>query len=169
MTRHAWLCRPGLALVLVLALPAAAVAAGSAEPGAGAAAAPPATDPAVSTPGAAAAGAALFDRYCATCHGASGQGNGPTAAVISIAPADLTTLAAGNGGAFPLARVIRRIDGRDVVIAHGSPMPTYGAFFEGSRRVPVPTTEGEMAVALPVLDIVIYLQGVQRSPGADAP
>ncbi|WP_232829306.1 c-type cytochrome [Tropicimonas sp. IMCC34043] len=110
----------------------------------------------------AAAGAALYSRFCATCHGVEGRGDGPTAAVISVPPVDLGGLAAANGGVFPVARVLRRIDGRDEVLAHGSPMPIYGAFFEAGRKVPVPTDEGEMFVTLPVLAIVRYLETLQR-------
>jgi mono/diheme cytochrome c family protein len=35
-------------------------------------------------------GAALFAAQCATCHGAEGRGDGPTAKSLSVAPADLT-------------------------------------------------------------------------------
>ena len=87
------------------------------------------------------AGQALYGRFCATCHGPDGRGNGPTAAVISASPADLTQLASGNGGVFPTERVAARIDGRDTVIAHGSPMPIYGAFFDGAARVQIDTED----------------------------
>lgn len=76
-------------------------------------------------------GATLFARHCAVCHGESGRGDGPMAGVMVIKPADLTSLAAANGGTFPTARVIARIDGREALVSHGSPMPVYGPFFEG--------------------------------------
>lgn len=37
-----------------------------------------------------AAGEALFQRHCTSCHGGSGHGNGPAASALSIAPANLT-------------------------------------------------------------------------------
>lgn len=38
-------------------------------------------------------GRAIFDRHCASCHGWSGQGNGPEAFALVPAPADLEWLA----------------------------------------------------------------------------
>jgi putative copper resistance protein D len=37
-----------------------------------------------------AAGEALFQRHCTSCHGGSGHGNGPAASALSIPPANLT-------------------------------------------------------------------------------
>lgn len=54
---------------------------------------------------------------CLLCH--AGNGSGAMAS-------DLTTLTAANGGTFPRDMVIRIIDGRDDVRAHGSPMPLWG-------------------------------------------
>src|SRR6056297_53454 len=76
-------------------------------------------------------GARLYQQHCATCHGAEATGDGPMAAALILQPPDLTALAAGNDGVFPTARVARRIDGRDPLVSHGSPMPVYGPFFEG--------------------------------------
>ncbi len=106
-------------------------------------------------------GEALFSRYCATCHGKGAQGDGPTAAIVSVHPTDLTLLSASNGGTFPVTRVVRRIDGRDTVIAHGSPMPIYGAFFEGRPVVPVETDGDPIKASLPVIEIVEYLRALQ--------
>ena len=49
-------------------------------------------------------GAGLYDLYCATCHGAEGRGDGPTAEIMTLQPADLTALSAANAGVFPTAR-----------------------------------------------------------------
>src|SRR5437764_7226786 len=63
-------------------------------------------------PGVAAApppGKDLFDRQCATCHGAGGRGDGPSVAGFSTKPADLTDGRLMN--ALPdevLVNVIRR-------------------------------------------------------------
>ena len=38
-----------------------------------------------------AAGSALYASYCASCHGADGSGDGPTAALLPLRPANLTT------------------------------------------------------------------------------
>ena len=76
-------------------------------------------------------GAVLYSEHCATCHGLSLEGDGPMAGAMIMKPANLTALSSGNDGVFPLLRVVKRIDGRDPLVAHGSPMPVYGHFFEG--------------------------------------
>jgi cytochrome c553 len=45
-------------------------------------------------------GSLSFDLYCASCHGRSGEGNGPTASSLRTVPADLTLLARRNGERF---------------------------------------------------------------------
>jgi mono/diheme cytochrome c family protein len=56
-------------------------------------------------------GAEDFAAYCAGCHGATGIGNGPEAAGLPQKPANLTTIAARNGGSFPMTRVMAQIWG----------------------------------------------------------
>ena len=75
-------------------------------------------------------GRALYLRHCASCHGESGRGNGPVAASLSVPPTDLTGIARRAGGRFEEARVMRVIDGRREVEAHGPrEMPVWGAVF----------------------------------------
>jgi mono/diheme cytochrome c family protein len=38
---------------------------------------------------------------CASCHGASGKGDGPVHSFLVKPPSDLTTIARRNGGKFP--------------------------------------------------------------------
>lgn len=52
-------------------------------------------------------GEALFDSYCAPCHGSDGRGKGSIAAALKTAPADLSTLTARYGGTYPRALVER--------------------------------------------------------------
>jgi mono/diheme cytochrome c family protein len=108
------------------------------------------------------AGAVLFRDHCATCHGVSARGDGPMTKILSVQPPDLTRLAAGEGGTYPLERVVRRIDGRDEVLAHGGPMPVYGMILGGESGMidafdgtPVFTTQS-------VVDLAVWLQSVQR-------
>ena len=74
----------------------------------------------------------IFMYYCATCHGRDGRGNGPVAAELKTRPADLTRLAAGNGGRFPVERVRSFIaDGQVAAPTHGSSdMPVWGPIFQ---------------------------------------
>jgi mono/diheme cytochrome c family protein len=108
-------------------------------------------------------GGALFERHCATCHGIDAKGQGPMAGVLMIQPVDLTRLAAGNDGTFPLLRVIRRIDGRDPLVSHGSPMPVYGDFFEGDDTAMKTTSGQPVMTSRAIADLVTYLQGLQDS------
>ena len=107
-------------------------------------------------------GEAIYDRYCAACHGAEATGEGPMQAVLTVPPTDLTALSAGNDGAFPTGRVVKRIDGRDPLVAHGSEMPVYGDFFEGSDAS-LKTESGQpILTSTPVTDLIAYIESVQR-------
>lgn len=108
-------------------------------------------------------GKALYAVFCATCHGQAAQGNGPTAEIMVLNPTDLTRLSASNGGTFPMEMVVRRIDGRDPVVAHGSPMPVFGPFFEGDPT-PLKTASGQpIMTSRSVADLVTWLQTIQES------
>ena len=107
-------------------------------------------------------GADYYAAYCATCHGRGGEGDGPTAELMTLTPTDLTRLSAANDGVFPLVRVVRRIDGRDPVLAHGSPMPVFGAFFETAEDVPLKTPSGQpLLTSSPVADLAAYIETLQ--------
>ena len=106
-------------------------------------------------------GAELFQDYCATCHGIEATGQGPMAGVLVIKPVNLTRLAATNNGEFPTARVAARIDGRDPLISHGSPMPVYGDFFEGEDIAIKAPTGQPIMTSVPVADLVAYLKSIQ--------
>lgn len=108
-------------------------------------------------------GAVLYHLHCATCHGVEATGQGPMAGVLLIKPADLTALEVQNDGAFPTESVIRRIDGRDPLVSHGSPMPVYGYFFEG-EDTPYKTPSGQpILTSKPIVDLLGYLQSIQTN------
>lgn len=107
-------------------------------------------------------GAELYRVHCATCHGIEGTGQGPMAGVLVVPPSDLTALAATNGGRFPTVRVVKRIDGRDPLVSHGSPMPVYGFFFEEGKAKAVKTDSGQpIMTSEPVADLLAYLETLQ--------
>lgn len=106
-------------------------------------------------------GARLFRTYCASCHGASGQGNGPVAGLLRRRVADLTQIAAVNAGVFPAARVHRIIDGRDVE-SHGVPeMPVWGDAFART------TGGSDAAVQARIAALVRHLESIQRRSAQD--
>ena len=76
-------------------------------------------------------GSALFRSYCASCHGVEGKGDGPLAANLRIAPADLTRLARRNHDKYDAEKVRRAVDGRGPREIHGgSDMPVWGDAFK---------------------------------------
>ena len=72
-------------------------------------------------------GRALYLKYCSACHGADAKGDGLAGSLMQPRPADLTKLSAHYGGEFPMEQVVRTIDGRQALHAHGEPtMPVWG-------------------------------------------
>ncbi|MHA6262735.1 c-type cytochrome [Arenibacterium sp. CAU 1754] len=106
-------------------------------------------------------GAEVFRLHCATCHGIEATGQGPMAGVMVIKPADLTTLTERNDGVFPTENVVMRIDGRDPLQSHGSPMPVYGFFFEGKDASLKAPNGQPILTSQPIVDLVAYLQSMQ--------
>lgn len=97
-----------------------------------------------------------FQFYCAPCHGVDGRGNGPTAAALRERPADLTSLARRNDGAFPRERVLTFVTGTGrPVAAHGSSeMPVWGPIFRG-------LDPSDVRVATRIDNIVRYVESLQ--------
>lgn len=109
----------------------------------------------------AAAGARTYATFCASCHGAAGTGDGPVASLLTVPATDLTTLAARNGGTFPVAEVVFRIDGRAPLTAHGSPMPPFGGMFAGEDAA-LKTASGQpVLTSRAIADLVAFLQQMQ--------
>ena len=107
-------------------------------------------------------GGALYQWYCASCHGMAGDGAGPMAPVLLVPPTDLRQLSAASGGSFPLLRVVRRIDGSDPLVSHGSDMPVFGPLFQGNE-VALKTASGQpVLMGRAVADLVLYLQEIQE-------
>lgn len=80
-------------------------------------------------------GELLYRIYCQNCHGTDARGDGPTAAVLTVRPADLTRLL--KDGGFPRDRLRQVIDGRETMRGHGKPrreMPIWGLGFQELDR-----------------------------------
>jgi len=108
-----------------------------------------------------------FMRACASCHGATGKGDGPVAKSLVKPPADLTKLSANNKGVFPISRVFAVIDGRIQVMVHGPrEMPVWGDVYTRglSERAPRDFMSKELSDALVrvrILTLVEYLSTIQ--------
>jgi len=106
----------------------------------------------------------LFERFCASCHGASARGNGPVAATLSTAVPDLTAIA-DRYGEFPVGLIREVVDGRGVEVrAHGTrDMPVWGYEFwveEGGDVV------AQTAVRDAIDKLVEFLRSLQRDSTA---
>lgn len=105
-------------------------------------------------------GKQLFIKYCGSCHGPDGKGDGYLSGALKQKPADLTLIAKKNGGKFPEQTVMRFIDGTTDVRAHGNPdMPVWGEVFKeqiGSS----PTQQAEIRAT--ILAIVNYIGSIQQ-------
>lgn len=108
------------------------------------------------------AGQRLYYESCAGCHGASGTGGGELATLLSIAPPDLTGLAARNDGEFPMLQVIHTIDGRSGVRAHGGPMPVFGSMFTASSATGEEDYSAVIEVRGRILSLAMYLESIQK-------
>lgn len=104
----------------------------------------------------------VFANHCATCHGVSAMGDGPMSSVLAEPPADLSVLASENGGVFPMARVVRRVDGSGEVLAHGGPMPLWGMILDGPSAVVVAPDGAEIVAPEAIVDVAEWLKTVQR-------
>jgi len=109
-----------------------------------------------------ATGAGLYFSYCAACHGLEARGDGEMAGILTILPSDLTRLSEANDGAFPITDVVRQIDGRDPLMAHGGVMPLYGDFFEGDD-VAIPSEAGQpIMTSRAIADLTAFLKAIQE-------
>ena len=65
-------------------------------------------------------GDALYNSLCSTCHGVTGEGNGPAAGALKKDVPDLRMLALDNDGEYSHKQVKRAISGSTRDIAHGT-------------------------------------------------
>jgi mono/diheme cytochrome c family protein len=126
----------------------------------------------------------LYQAYCVYCHGDDGRGHGPEAAVLRVPPADLTTIAARNGGKFEAVTVEDQINGWKLVPrtmketsarvdamntgkdAENVPvMPLFGPLF--ARLYPQEVRDRQIRIA----NLIRYVKSLQENPppGEEAP
>jgi len=112
-------------------------------------------------------GEAEYMNSCAACHGADGTGGGPMVGYLMGSMPDLTNLSAGNGGVFPVTKVVTTIDGTMTSGPHGSrEMPVWGQRFarRGAENAnpDFRAEETEMFVRFRVLALTEYLASIQK-------
>ena len=101
-------------------------------------------------------GKGRFDEHCAVCHGVSATGDGPFANMMKTKPADLTRLAKQNKGEFPFGHAYDTIDGRNMLVAHGTrDMPIWGKELKSAGL------GGETGLRGQLVETLIYLRSIQ--------
>jgi mono/diheme cytochrome c family protein len=105
-------------------------------------------------------GKELYARFCASCHGVEGRGDGPAAKYFEVEVPDLTLIARRAGGSYPRERIVRIIDGRHIIGAHGSrTMPVWG---EDLSRSELGNPDAERATRLVIDRLSDYVSQLQR-------
>jgi mono/diheme cytochrome c family protein len=103
-----------------------------------------------------ASGKKTFAKYCASCHGIDGVGNGIVATALKTPPTDLTTISKKNEGKYPAGFVAAVLKFGRNVAAHGSQdMPVWGSVFKNIDPVRDPTGQKH------VDDVIAYIESLQ--------
>jgi len=103
-------------------------------------------------------GERLYRRYCASCHGVAGKGDGSVTPALQTPPTDLTRLDTD------VPQLMRQIDGRSSIRAHGtSQMPVWGEVFEASL---IREPHRRRTALLQVQTLAEYVRGLQKRSGA---
>ncbi len=106
-------------------------------------------------------GRTAFLENCASCHGPNGMGGGAAARDLAVAPPDLTTIAARNGGVFPTDQVMSTIDGLDRGAHFSAAMPEFGAGDLGETVI-VENDGLGTPVPMQLLLLTQYLESIQQ-------
>lgn len=110
-------------------------------------------------------GQELYARFCASCHGAAGRGDGPVAGSFKIEVPDLTLIARRAKGVYPREQIERIIDGRHIIAAHGSrTMPVWGEDF---GRLELGNPEAERGTRLIIQRLADYVWLLQKPDAAN--
>ena len=101
-------------------------------------------------------GRALFEQHCASCHGKSGRGDGPTAATLARKPTNLTVMQQ-RSGAFFRAQIESAVQGTNASLAHRAPdMLVWGALFRANAR------GNRSAADARLRDLVAFIESIQQ-------
>ena len=106
-------------------------------------------------------GAIFFAQNCATCHGADGTGDGPTAKQQVLRLPDLTTLSQRNGGEFPQARAMSYIWGDPDNDHLARVMPSFGGQM-AEDLVPVEIDGILTPTPRELAGLYFYLESIQQ-------
>jgi len=108
-------------------------------------------------------GQAMYQQYCASCHGANAKGGGPMAPILKTPPSDLTTLSKRRAAMppydrkFPYDYVKSILEFGPGSTSHGSAdMPAWGPIFRYLDN------QNERAVQQRIKNLCDYLASLQE-------
>jgi mono/diheme cytochrome c family protein len=102
-----------------------------------------------------------YATFCAACHGPSGRGDGAAAPGLTRKPADLTAIAARNGGVFPATKVMAKIYGYTGGQGGSAVMPAFGPLLDG-ELVPYDGGDGiDTPTPVRLVQIAEHLRAMQ--------
>ncbi|MDY6946203.1 MAG: cytochrome c [Pseudomonadota bacterium] len=102
----------------------------------------------------------LYGRFCASCHGVAGRGDGPVAGSLKVEVPDLTLVARRAQGRYPRDRIEKIIDGRFILAAHGTrTMPVWGEDFS---RFELGNPDAERSTRLIIQRLADYVWLLQQ-------
>ena len=112
-------------------------------------------------------GEEIFGRFCASCHGAEGRGDGPVSRSLNVAVPDLTSITM-RYGEFPAGVIRDVVDGRGIdKRAHGTrEMPVWGYEFWVDEGGDV---NAQRVVREAINKLVEHVRSIQRGDDARTP
>ena len=110
-------------------------------------------------------GRAIFQQYCAACHGVMAEGDGPLANLFKVKPRALSLLSRENDGEYPLELVYQTLKVTKPDPAHGAPaMPVWGNYFMVEQALSDPSIDNSEALIAVgrLLSVVYYIETLQE-------
>ena len=107
------------------------------------------------------AGKTLYMQHCVSCHGVEGKGDGPAAARLSTAPADLTKIAARRDGSWPALEVMEILSGYSRNTQPREDMPVIVDILDHDMSEFDPGNGEPFLMPTKLIEIADYLESLQ--------